>query len=131
MEIEHPDENYKMRGFVDLIYRTDEGIVVRDWKSKSRFKNASEKFKYARQLYLYAEYVKRQYGVYPARMEFYMFRKNDIVNVPFRPNELQEAFNWANNTVSKIRHETAWEPVYDEWFCSWLCDQRETCPFKE
>lgn len=130
IEIEHPDENYQMRGFVDLIYKTPNGIVVRDWKSKSKFKNKAEQYRYARQLYLYAEYIKRQYGEYPCQMEFYMFRKNTIVDVPFKEKELREAIDWSNNLVSKIRVEKDFEPVQDEWFCSWLCDQRETCSFK-
>ena len=132
IEMEHPEGNYNLNGVVDLLYKDSKGdYIVRDWKSKSRFANSAEQKKYARQLYTYAEYVNRTYGTYPKTMEFYMFRKGKTIPVKFNPADLQETIDWMNSVVSKINAEKEWKPVYDDWFCSWLCDFRFKCSYNK
>lgn len=59
LEFEMPIDDWTFNGVIDLVYRDKNGdIVLRDYKSKSKFKSKAELHKYARQLYLYSQYIK-------------------------------------------------------------------------
>lgn len=132
-------------GFADLILRkqdTNEIIIV-DHKSKAKFASKSEQRKYARQLYLYAVYVKEKYGAYPSILAFNMFRVGDVVTIPFSESDLEEAKQWFSNTVSNIYMDSEFldkiEIVYrksekdiedfskQDFFCNELCGVRAYC----
>lgn len=120
-------------GIIDLLLEDENGnIIIEDHKSKSSFKNKAEQKKYARQLYLYAHYIIKKYGKRPIKLVFNMFRKQDLVEIPFSDEDYNEALSWARNTVTKIREEEDYKPTYDEFFCNNLCDFRERfCRFKK
>ena len=118
-------EDFNVRGFIDLLYYDNEGrLVVHDWKSKSRFKSKNEQKDYARQLYMYSHYVKDIYGKFPDLLRFGMFRKQKQVDIPFDKTDFESAMNWIQETVRSIRNETKFKKNKDDWFCSQICDFR-------
>ena len=124
-------ESFFFRGIIDLILqdKQDGSIVIQDWKSKSRFKNRQEQKEYARQLYLYAKHIKEEFGKWPTMLRFSMFRKGNVINIPFRMEDYEEAVVWASTCVKQIESCKQWPPTLDEWYCSQLCDFRDGCDF--
>jgi len=123
-------EDISLKGFIDLVLEDSDGrLIIQDWKSKSRFKTKKEQREYARQLYLYSLHVKNKYERYPDVLRFYMFRKQNVVDIPFDENDFQEAMDWMNQTASQISSCEEWTPSCDEWFCTKLCDYRNSCPY--
>ena len=98
--------------------------------SKSSFKSKKEQAEYARQLYLYALHVKKKYGKYPELLQFSMFRKNVVIEIPFDEKSLNEAVRWAKETVKEIRECWDFAPNCDEFFSENLCNHREYCDCK-
>ena len=132
-------------GFIDLIVKdknTGRYIVV-DHKSKSKFKNDEERDEYARQLYLYALYIKAEYGEFPSHLIFNMFRANDVVTIEFDEKNLGKAVEWFVTTIEKIKKDDKFldkiaieykkkgkplkEYKKDDFFCSNLCSVRSWC----
>ena len=131
-EFDIPLYDWIFTGVIDFVFidkKTNE-LILRDWKSKSSFKNKKEEAEYRRQLYLYCIYIKDRYGRYPDKMQFYLLRKNKIVEVRFNEEDLLEAVNWANNTVKEIQQCWSYPPSPDNFFCNQLCNHRFECPHK-
>lgn len=125
-------DDWTFNGFIDLVFEDENGrLIIRDYKSKASFKNEQEKKEYARQLYLYSLYVKEQYGKYPDELQFLMFRKNDLISIPFDIDALNEAIEWAKDTVRIIRNAFDYPPTCDEFYAQNLCNHREYCAFKK
>ena len=124
--------DWTLTGVVDLVFIEQETnqLVLRDWKSKASFKNKKEAAEYRRQLYLYSPYIKKKYGRFPDRLEFYLIRKNDIVSAPFSEDDMAEAISWANNTVKEIKECWTYPPSPEAFFCNQLCNHRLTCPHR-
>lgn len=121
-----------LHGVIDLLLRDkkDGELVLYDYKSKSSFKSNEEKKKYARQLYLYSEYVKQNFGKYPKAMGFILFRKNKKIAIPFNKDDLNEAFVWVTDQLFKIKNTEEFPARYDEFFCDHLCSFSESCAKK-
>lgn len=128
----------KFTGFIDLILKDKHGnYIIVDHKSKSKFNNLKEQKKYARQLYLYSIYVEEKYGKYPSQLWFNMFRKSDLVKIPFSKKALQEAKEWAVSVVEHVKMTDRF-PVYpkilkngkdeNEFFRNELCEYRNFAP---
>lgn len=132
-------------GFIDLIVKdknTGRYIVV-DHKSKSKFKNEEERDEYARQLYLYALYIKAEYGEFPSHLIFNMFRANDVVTIDFDEENLEKAVEWFKNTIKNIKKDNKFDDKItilwkakgkklkdfkkDDFFCNELCSVRSYC----
>lgn len=131
-EFDIPLYDWIFTGVIDFVFidkKTNE-LILRDWKSKSSFKNKQEEAEYRRQLYLYCIYIKNRYGRYPDKLQFYLLRKNKIIEACFKEEDLLEAVNWANNTVKEIRQCWSYPPSPDAWFCNYLCNHRTSCPYK-
>lgn len=124
--------DWDFTGVIDLVFidKLTNELVVRDWKSKASFKSKTEENKYMRQLYLYSIYLKDKYGKYPDKLQFYLFRKNKVIETPFNEEGLKEAMDWANNTVKEIRQCWSYPPSPEPWFCNQLCNYRLECPYK-
>ena len=125
-------DDWQFNGIIDLVFQDADGrLIIRDYKSKASFKNDDEKYKYARQLYLYALYVKEKYGRYPDELQFLMFRKQkDPVRIPFNLEDLNEALQWAKDTVRIIRNAFDYPAQCEEFYSENLCNHREYCPLK-
>lgn len=127
-----PIDDWQFTGFIDLVFWDKNGrLIIRDYKSKAAFKNENEKHEYARQLYLYSLHVKEKYGQYPDELQFLMFRKQkDPVRIPFNVDDLQEALQWARNTVHEIRDAFDYPARCESFYAENLCNHREYCPLK-
>lgn len=118
----------KFIGFIDLILKDRYGnYILVDHKSKSSFKNKEEKEKYLRQLYLYALYIKEQYGVYPKWLVFNMFRAGKFVWERFSEHKADNAARWLTETIQSIYADEEFKATPDHFFCDYLCDVREHC----
>lgn len=125
-------DDWTFTGFIDLVFEDAEGhLIIRDYKSKASFKNREEQHQYARQLYLYALYVKEKYGRCPDELQFLMFRKQkEPVRIPFNSEDADEALKWAKDTVSAIRNAFDFPPQCDEFYGLYLCNHRAYCPHR-
>lgn len=122
---------FKLRGFIDLILRdkSDGKIIIQDWKSKAKFKTKKEQKEYARQTYLYSKYIYDTYGEFPKTLRFAMFRKNTMCEIPFNIKDYKEAIEWASMAVNEIESCSDWKETYDEFYCRYLCDYRDSCKY--
>ena len=128
---DHDIDDWTFNGIIDLVYEDKDGkLIIQDYKSKSSFKSKKEQAEYARQLYLYSLYVKDKYGKYPDALRFMMFRKNTVVEIPFNENSLNEALDWARNTVKEIRECWSFPPSCEDFYSKNLCNHREYCENK-
>ena len=144
-EIHLDIEGNNFVGFIDLIVKdknTGRYIIV-DHKSKSKFNNEKEKEEYARQLYLYALYIKDTYGEFPSHLIFNMFRADDVVIIEFDEKELKKAVEWLKNAIENIKKDdkfldkitVLWKKKgkklkdfkKDDYFCNHLCGVRRYC----
>lgn len=132
-------------GYIDLVLRDkqDGKLLVYDHKSKSKFTSKKELAEYARQLYLYAEYVKQAFGEYPKALVFNMFRAGEIVQIDFDQADCEEAKKWFSDTIDAIYADSAFEDKIErsyreshkslesfsrnDFFCNELCGVREHC----
>ena len=125
-------ETFKLRGVIDLILRDKTGnIIIQDWKSKAKFKSKEERDHYGLQVHLYSKYIQSKYGVWPKILRFYMFRKGNIVDIPFTMPGYENAIRWAENTINQIKQCEEWIPTCDPFFCSTLCGFRNSCQYRE
>ena len=142
----HLDINGNMFiGYIDLIVRdkNNREYIIIDHKSKAKFKDEKEQAEYARQLYLYSLYIKQTYGKYPSRLIFNMFRANEIINIAFNEQALNEAVNWFVNSIKDIKKDNKFldkikiryiknkkrlkDFKRDDYFCNNLCGVRRFC----
>lgn len=113
--------DYNFIGYADLILRDDTGLVIVDHKSHSAFKSKKERDDYFRQLYLYAECVKRKYGEYPYKLAFNMFRIPKMEEDFFDASQCTDSVMWFIDSVKKILSCGNWECKVDDWYCEKLC----------
>lgn len=129
-------------GFIDLVLtdQADGAYIIVDHKSKSNFKNNLELTHYLRQLYLYASYIKHQYGEYPKQLWFNMIRADQIIRMDFDRAAFDEAKRWFSGTIEQIyadriftdkiamrQSKTKKAFKNDDFFCNNLCGVREHC----
>ena len=85
---------------------------------------------YLRQLYLYSIPVYNEYKIYPKYLIFNVFRCGEWIEEPFQIEKFEEAKQWVIDTINKIKNESAWLPLSDEYFCNHLCGMRKICEYK-
>lgn len=120
-------QSRKWTGVIDAVFDGKDGIVIMDHKSKNGFKSKKEKQRYLRQLYLYSIWVKEQYGEYPSKLCFNLFRKRNIVLHDFRIDELKEAIDWQENVIQSIYQDSIFYRQTSEFYCRNLCGMRHIC----
>lgn len=124
-------DDWDFVGVIDLLFKDENNrLIIRDYKSKSSFKNDEERDKYARQLYLYSIYVKQKYGKFPDALQFSMFRKQKIVEIDFSESAYSEALEWAKKTVRIIREAIDYPATCDQFYGENLCNFRNQCDLK-
>lgn len=128
-------EGIRFQGLADLITRNkDKAIQIVDWKTSGMGEFTGKKLKAkARQLYLYSESVKEEYGEYPQELFFYMIKYKKPIKIAFNEDDLREAKDWMKSTVAQIEGETEWakkdQPKNGtDFFCFSLCGVH-TCEF--
>ena len=121
--------------FLDYIGEED-GIVIVDHKSRA-MKPRSNRAKptrkdeeldeMLRQLYLYAEAVKQEYGEYPKHLCFNCFRTGTFIKEPFNERAHQEAIDWALRSIEAIEDTDDFPPRLEYFPCRFICGLKDEC----
>jgi len=140
-KVEFSLDGRRFQGFVDLVRETPGGLLVVEDNKSRKLKPRSNRAKptktdqeldeYLRQLYLYSIPVFEKLGKYPDLLCFNCFRDQIRIEEPFRPEALEEAKQWALDTISEIFAEEEFPPDIDYFRCRYLCDYKEHCEFFE
>ena len=129
-------------GFIDLLLRSKKTgkITVLDHKSSEYpFKQNGELKKkseasfslYKKQMYLYCHAVKQLYGEFPEEIIWNHFKDGgSLARIPFNEKDYKEALDWFSNTVSEINQEEEFKPKQDYFYCSNLCNFRNSCEYQ-
>ena len=120
-------------GIADLVLQDrDTGeITIIDHKSKSLKSLKDKLFENTRQLYTYAAYVKERFGVFPTMLRFNMFRYGLNVDEPFSMERYDEAMDWIERTITRIKADTDWLVSSSGYFCRFICSTRNHCPIAD
>ena len=125
-------------GYVDLILQGDNGLIIRDHKSrdlkprsnrKKPTKGDEELDEYLRQLYLYAIPIYEKYGEYPVSLEFNLYRTGALIKEPFHKQKFDETCRWAIEKADFIEKNDDWRPNIDYFGCKYLCDVSHECEY--
>jgi len=133
-------EGIPMTGIVDYLGEKDGDIYLIDHKSHE-LKPRSGRLKptvkdkelddYLRQLYLYSEAIRQEFGKYPAFLCFNCFKNGELIKEKFDQQKFEETIQWVVETVEKIKNDTDFDPNYDYFYCKWICDQSCNCEVYE
>ena len=125
-------------GIIDFLGEKDGNVYIvdhksRDLKPRSKRKkptqNDMELDEMLRQLYIYAEGVRRVFGKYPAALCFNCFRNGTLIEEPFDVEACQKALSWASNLIETIKDEEDFAPYIDFFPCRWLCGVSSQCVY--
>ena len=119
----------KFTGFIDRLSIDNDGnYIVTDYKSRGKFKSENEIEEYLHQPYLYSIAVKEEYGKYPKKLVFELFKENITCERNFTIKGLNKAKKWAECVIKNIYDEVEFPPNYSEFFCNYICSCAESCP---
>lgn len=125
-------------GYIDLLAREGDTLVVADHKSRKLSPRSKRKKPTAkdaeldemlRQLYLYAEAVKQELGVFPTKLVFNCFREGKVVEEPFDPDAHKRTLDWALETIERIENAESFPPHPDFFRCRNLCGLHDECVY--
>ena len=117
-------------GIIDLLLKDKKtgGPVVYDHKSKGEFKSKKELAHYLRQLYLYTHWVYENYGVFPTKLVFNLFRKNEKIECDFDEEEYENTLKWFKDKIAEIKSTKEFkEKDVADFYCKNLCSCRNFC----
>ena len=130
----------KFVGFIDFIgERNGELYIVdnksRDMKPRSNRKKPTQKDVeldlMLRQLYIYSEGVKQEYGKYPVGLCFNCFKSGVFIEEPFNEEACRDAVDWATKSIDYIKNEDWFNPSLDYFGCRYLCGVSHECYYLE
>ncbi len=125
-------------GVIDKLSYGPLGLQITDHKSRALKKYSHkpkptksdlELDKYFRQLYLYADAVKQEYGEYPKELLFNCFRTGEEIHDLFRADKCEVAKQWALSMIDSINTTTEWKPNIDWFKCKYICDVCDSCEY--
>jgi len=135
---------YKCIGFADLILKDrDSGkVFLVDHKSATHFikkdgtplKNQISNFEaYSKQMYMYADAMKKEYGFYPDFIVWNHFLDNGAITViPFNEDDCKSSLKWVKDTIRKIYKDADFVAGDENYImCGSLCNYRNECDYKE
>lgn len=118
-------------GYIDRLSRDENGIIITDYKSKSKFNSKKEKEHYLLQLYLYSYGIYNTYKEYPYKLRFDMFRSQIVIEELFNKNKMYHALDWVSESINSIYKEKQFLPRTEntekDFFCTYLCAFRTRC----
>ena len=123
---------YNVSGIADLVLKnknTGELWVI-DHKSKSMNSMKKEHALYRRQLYLYAMWCKEEFGEYPTKISFNMFKEGVFIDEDFSLDLLEETKKWFIDTIHEIENLDVievWETKLNSYFCGQICGVAPEC----
>jgi len=121
------------QGIVDMILKDkDDHLILLDHKSKSLSSFKKNQDSMYRQLYLYSKYVYEQYGKWPDKLMFNLFKESGKkMERPFSQEDYQKTLDWADKLMTKIEtyNELDFlETRKSDFYCWELCNVRDHCP---
>lgn len=130
--LEHKGKKFILNGFIDLVAKKDGDLIIIDHKSKSKFKSIKEKNEYLRQLALYSLFASHKYKQPVKEVWFNQFRIGTITKFDLTDSIIEEALDWAVDTIERIEEENWWLPnTSSEFFCNNLCNFRFYCQYSK
>lgn len=130
-------------GIIDLLLRDkrDGKLVVLDHKSmeypfkvKGGVKKKCEKSfnAYRRQMYLYSKAIHDTYGEFPKGIAWNYFKDGGrLGTIQFLESEYKDAIEWFQSMAEKIPQEQDFEATQDYFYCSQLCNFRNSCEYRK
>ena len=112
-------------GIIDLLLEKDGHLIIVDHKSAGKLRNDMW-----RQLHLYSQLVKDEYGEYPASLQFNLFKTGKVTSQVFDEEKLHETMTWAEGTIKQIKEADIndfMNAKSDVFFCRNLCACRGVC----
>lgn len=129
---------YHVSGIADLVLRhkdTHEYWII-DHKSKSKSSMKKDLPMYRHQLYLYAAWCYEEFGAYPTKLSFNLFKEGTLVDENFSEASLHDTIQWIIDTIHEI--ETC--DLFEDWHtcipagetkepyaCRWICGVNSEC----
>jgi hypothetical protein len=112
-------------GFIDIAYRDEHGVVLRDYKSSNVYTNSIMSKQMQPPVYALAFY--KLTGEWPYKFEFDFFRFKEIKSIL-----IDDAFK----QMAEIKVKAWWNKVcksefaasYNPFFCNNFCEKRSICP---
>lgn len=135
-EVEFKIDGYPFVGVIDFLGVKDGDYYIVDNKSRtlkprSKRKTPTENDKtidlMLRQLYLYSEAVKEEYGKYPKKLCFNCFRNGVFIEEDFSPREFEKTKEWAVSKIKTIEDTEDFDATDSYFFCRWLCGFNDFC----
>ena len=136
-------QGYKFIGYIDLILENSGNIILVDHKSRNKFNSRNLAEQYFRQLYLYSIYIQNKYKKDPSKLVFNLFRKDELIEIPFNKSKQKEAIDWVLQTIAKISRDRNFEDKIflnyqrknkdiskfkkNDFFCNELCSMKRYC----
>lgn len=129
--------------YIDLLLeRKDTGeIILLDHKSGNYFfkqdgtvkKQMLHSFtQYSKQMYLYCNAVKQEYGRFPDLIVWNHFKDGGKFSViKFNPEDYKKTMEWFDSVIEDIKKEEDFEPTLDFFYCINLCSFRKTCEYRK
>ena len=128
-------------GVVDMVMQDEKTgeMIILDHKSKSLSSFRSSEEEMYKQQYVYSKYFFEEYGRYPDRLMFNLFKEGGLKQErPFRKEDYDKTIKWAIDTIERIESyeyidfigECKEQPKDNQpdWFCTQLCSFRKLCP---
>ncbi len=121
-------------GVIDLILKdkTTGELVLVDHKSCSLSSFRKSREEMYKQLLLYSKYCADEYGTFPGRLRFNLFKEGQYDERPFDAGAFRTARIWAENVVADMKAKDLpdWLETRPEFFrCTNLCSCRNNCCF--
>lgn len=90
-------EEIVFQGYIDCYWKTDDRIVLIDWKTNQQPYRATD----THQLGLYAAYLSQQYSL-PVEGHLVFLRTRKIESHQYSPEDIRESLDWATETAQEI-----------------------------
>lgn len=129
-------EGYPFIGYIDYLGEKDGGFYIVDHKSRELKPRSGrnpptvkdlELDELLKQLYIYGESVKKEFGEYPRGVALNCFRNGVFIQEPFDLDKFDAAKKWAVDMIKKIENEEDFAHNRDSFACKWLCGLHDKC----
>lgn len=123
---------YQVSGIADLVLRNKEtgGIIIWDHKTKSDNSIKKELQTYRKQLYLYAMWVKEEFGIWPESLAFNMVKSNRLIEETFDLAMVDITRDWILAGIKDIEAADIfelWSSNVSSYFCRQICGVNLSC----
>lgn len=133
-------DGYPFIGFIDYLGEKNGEYYIIDNKSrdlKPRSNNARPTAKdreldsMLKQLYIYAEAVKQEYGKFPKALCFNCFKSGIFIEEPFQEEAYDETIKWAKKKIEEIKDTDDFHPNRDFFKCYYICGVSDDCIYNQ